>query len=259
MKSVVVLVVAFIPLLLRAQEFAPNSVADMIYSARPTSPPPGSSAVYAAILSGKGVFTPFNFSSASTFQPGAYAWTKTAGNTGTLVLSGSSPSASRHELVFTANGQGTYRETDLATGVVLTGNFLIAAMPNGPPPPLSNLSTRTTLTAGRAAILGFVVEGQTSRSVLVRAIGPSLAQFGVSIPVANPALTVFRGSTQIGANTGWGGAAHLAAAFSAAGAFALPATSRDSAVVLTLEPGNYTAHARADTVGEVLLEVYFVD
>jgi hypothetical protein len=29
--------------------------------------------------------------------------------------------------------------------------------------------------------------------------------------------------------------------------------------VLTLEPGNYTAHARADTAGDVLLEVYFVD
>jgi hypothetical protein len=77
--------------------------------------------------------------------------------------------------------------------------------------------------------------------------------------VANPALTVFRGATQIAANTGWGGAAGLAAVFTKVGAFALPAASRDSAVVLTLEPGSYTAHARADTAGEVLLEVYFVD
>ncbi len=258
MKSSAVLAFCLVPLLMPAQEFAPISVGDTIYTANRPVPPLGSSNTYAAVLSGKGIYTPFNFGNSSDLQPGPYTWTKTGANTGTLVLSGAQ-SPSRHELVFTANGQGTYRETVASTGAVITGDFLMAAMPNGPPPPLANLSTRTTLSSGRSAILGFVVEGQTSRRVVLRAIGPTLAQFGVANPVANPALTVFRGVAQIGANTGWGGSTDLAAAFAAAGAFTLSATSRDSALVLTLEPGNYTAHARADTAGEVLLEVYFAD
>lgn len=47
--------------------------------------------------------------------------------------------------------------------------------------------------------------------------------------------------------------------FSSVGAFALSRTSKDAALVMTLEPGNYTAQVRSDTAGEVLLEVYFVD
>ena len=56
---------------------------------------------------------------------------------------------------------------------------------------------------------------------------------------------------------GWGGTQSLAAAFDAVGAFALEKSSRDCALVLTLEPGSYTAQVRADTAGEVLLEVNF--
>jgi hypothetical protein len=257
-KSIAVLTICFLLPILRAQEFAPNSVGDMVYSVRRTFPPAGFSAIYAAILSVKGIYTPFNYPGSPSLLPGPFIWTKTGANAGTLVLSGA-PSASRHELVFTANGQGAYRETIPSTGAVIVGEFLLAAMPNGQPPSLSNLSSRATLFGSRLATLGFVVEGPAPRRVLVRAIGPSLAQFGVANPVANPALTVFRGPTQIAANTGWSGASDLAAVFTKVGAFALPAASRDSAVVLTLEPGSYTAHARADIAGEVLLEVYFVD
>jgi hypothetical protein len=258
MKFAALLAFCFVPLLMPAQEHAPTSVSDMIYTATRPMPPLGSFTVYAAILSAKGIYTPFDFTSSSKPQPGPYAWTKTGVNTGTLVLSGE-PFPSRHELVFTGNGRGTYRETVVATGAVIAGDFLLAAMPNGPPSPLANFSVRTSLAGGRLALLGFVVEGQTSRRVLVRAVGPSLAPFGVVNPAASPALTVLRGAAQIGANTGWGGASDVAAIFREAGAFALPTSSRDSAVLLTLEPGNYTAQARDANGGEVLLEVYVLN
>jgi hypothetical protein len=146
----------------------------------------------------------------------------------------------------------------LGSGNPVNGTISFAAVPADLTPPLLNVSTRASLIAGQAAIAGFVVEGSGPKQVLIRAIGPSLAQFGVSNMAANPALTVFKGSTQIGANSGWGGSASLAAAFTAVGAFSLPSNSRDSAIVLTLDPGNYTAQARDPIGGEVLLEVYLV-
>ena len=103
---------------------------------------------------------------------------------------------------------------------------------------------------------GFVVGGTAPRRVLVRAVGPALAAFGVSGPVAAPVLAIFRGGEEIARNTGW--TANLAPVFAAVGAFALPAGSRDAALLLTLAPGAYTARIEGGA-GEVLAEVYFVD
>ena len=178
-----------------------------------------------------------------------YTWLKTGPNSGTFTLGGESQTL----VSFTSQNVGTYR--DQFGG----GSITFTPFPLSWNAPLSNLSTRLTLAPGQSATVGFVVVGLAPRRVLVRAIGPSLAQFGVSNAATNPVLTVFRNSTQRGANSGWGGAASVAAVFSMVGAFALPAASRDSALVLTLEAGDYTAQARADTGGEVLVEVYFID
>jgi hypothetical protein len=134
---------------------------------------------------------------------------------------------------------------------------------NPPPPaPLINLSTRATLGAGGVLNPGFVVGGSTPRRVLVRAVGPGLAQFGVTTPMANPTLAVFSGSVQIGANDDWDKSANLPATFAAVGAFGLPPGSKDAAVVLTLAPGAYTVTVRAATAndaGDVLAEVYLLE
>jgi hypothetical protein len=133
-----------------------------------------------------------------------------------------------------------------------------------PPPaaPLMNLSVRATLAAGGTVSPGFVVGGTAPRRVLVRAVGPGLSAFGVTGLLGNPRLTVFNGSLAIGANDDWGGDPDVNATFVAVGAFGLPATSKDSAVVLTLQPGAYTIAVRGSTAteaGEVLVEVYFVE
>jgi hypothetical protein len=70
---------------------------------------------------------------------------------------------------------------------------------------------------------------------------------------------VFRGSTRIAVNDDWGkGSGATAATLAAVGAFALPAGSKDAALLLTLPPGVYTAHCSGvgATTGVALIEVY---
>jgi hypothetical protein len=97
------------------------------------------------------------------------------------------------------------------------------------------------------------------RRVLIRGVGPGLAPFGVTGALANPALAIYRGSAVVADNDDWGGGDTLATAFRAVGAFALPsASSRDSALLVTLNPGSYTAQLTGvnNTTGVALIEVY---
>jgi hypothetical protein len=97
--------------------------------------------------------------------------------------------------------------------------------------------------------------------VLIRAIGPTLATFGVGSALASPKLDLFRGGTVIASNTGWtnsGNTTAIAAAATQAGAFPLALTSADSVIFATLPPGAYTAQvsAASGAAGVALIEVY---
>jgi hypothetical protein len=126
-------------------------------------------------------------------------------------------------------------------------------------PRLINVSVLKELGPGFTA--GFVVGGTGTKNVLVRAIGPTLATaFGVGGAVSDPQLTLNSGQTVVASNDNWGGGATLAAAFASVGAFALPAASRDAAVVASLSPGNYTVQVSgvATATGTILVEIYEV-
>ena len=129
---------------------------------------------------------------------------------------------------------------------------------------LVNASTRAFVgTDDNVLIPGFTVSGPGQLRLLLRAVGPTLADFGVAGALADPELTLFSGPTAIAANDNWGGAANatdIAAAARAAGAFALPANSRDAALLVTLRAGNYTARVAgtAGTTGTALVEIYVV-
>ncbi len=98
------------------------------------------------------------------------------------------------------------------------------------------------------------------KTVLVRAIGPTLgtAPFAVPGVISDPQLSLFSGQTRIGTNNDWGGTTALTSAFAQVGAFALPARSRDAALLATLAPGNYTVQMSGvgTTTGVALIEVY---
>jgi hypothetical protein len=128
---------------------------------------------------------------------------------------------------------------------------------------LGNISTRAFVgTGSNDLIAGFVATGTGTKQVLIRGIGPALSMFDVSGVLADPQLTLFNGASVPSAtNTGWSGSSALSAAFTQVGAFALPATSADTAILEALAPGSYTAQVSGanGTTGVALAEIYDAD
>ena len=125
---------------------------------------------------------------------------------------------------------------------------------------LINLSARTQLEANGTVTVGFVLAGTTPRTVLLRAVGPGLTEFGVSGALADPAVTLLRGPLVQASNDDWAGNANIITNARQVGAFPLNNSSADAALMATLAPGAYTAQitAPADQSGVVLVEVYLV-
>jgi CubicO group peptidase (beta-lactamase class C family) len=124
-------------------------------------------------------------------------------------------------------------------------------------PRLVNVSVLKQL--GTSLTAGFVVGGTTPVKLLIRAVGPGLAAFGVGGTVADPQLALFSGANRIGENNDWGGTAELSVAFNQVGAFALPAGSKDAALLVTLSAGNYSVQVSGVVgTGTALVEVYEV-
>lgn len=150
------------------------------------------------------------------------------------------------------------RDLGAAISAYVVGNFLRPrAAATEAPARMANFSTRASVSASGAMITGFVVEGTRQKNILIRGVGPTLAQFGVSGVLADPKLELFTGANQrLAENDDWPAA--LASAFASAGGFALPAASKDAAVLLPLQPGAYTVVLRSATsaAGEALLEIY---
>ena len=126
-----------------------------------------------------------------------------------------------------------------------------------------NLSTRAQVRTGDGVLIGgFVVQGPAYKRMLIRAVGPTLAGFGVAGALLDPILTVYSGQTVIATNDRWqsDNATVITAASSSVGAFALAQNSQDAALLITLPPGGYTVEVKgkSDTQGVALLEIYEV-
>ena len=111
---------------------------------------------------------------------------------------------------------------------------------------------------------GFIVQGTEPKKVVIRAIGPELTQHGVPNALANPTLELHDGTgALIASNNNWattiiGGIITMnqVAAIRASGY--APSDLRESAMIVNLPPGNYTAIVRGvdNTTGVALVEVY---
>ncbi len=127
-----------------------------------------------------------------------------------------------------------------------------------------NASTRAYVGTGEGVLIpGFVIGGTGTLRLLIRAVGPGLAAFGVDGTLGDPTLTLFRGSTALATNDNWSLAANSAeitTTTTAVGAFALAAGSRDAVILTTLTPGAYTAVVSGvnNTTGTALVELYVV-
>ncbi len=134
---------------------------------------------------------------------------------------------------------------------------------------LSSLATRAQVGIGANQLFtGFVVGPGSSRTVLIRAAGPTLspAPFGLgTAALADPLLTLFNGANaEIARNDNWGtpiGTTTLATAatFSTVGAFPFSSSnSLDAALIATLPPGPYSAIVGGvgNTTGIAIIELY---
>jgi arylsulfate sulfotransferase len=126
------------------------------------------------------------------------------------------------------------------------------------PQPL-NLSTRGTVSSGDSVLInGFIITGTQPKSVVVRALGPSLSAYGVSGFLTDPVLTVHNSSgTVIARNDNW--QTDPGAALITANGLA-PGNPSESATIQTLAPGAYTAvvTGQNSTQGVSLAEIYDV-
>ncbi len=144
-------------------------------------------------------------------------------------------------------------------------NLVSAAEPDR----VANLSTRTQVgTGANVAVVGFVIGLGAAKTVLIRAVGPGLAGFGVGGTLGDPRIDLYDSSTParlVTSNDNWqtttaGAQAATATTFGTVGAFALGNGSRDAALVASLAPGAYTAQVTgvANASGIALVEVYDV-
>jgi hypothetical protein len=153
------------------------------------------------------------------------------------------------------------------TGIALIELYDVDSLQPFSPQKITNVATRGLVGTGQAQLIaGFVVSGNTSKKVLLRAVGPTLsgAPFNVAGALADPVLRLVRGDTQVvRENDNWEQGNDVALVNDAAsrvGAFPLAAGSRDAAIVINLPPGTYSAQVSGTgtTTGVALVEVYEV-
>ena len=184
---------------------------------------------------------------------GAFAWTSTSSHDSALLESESAGA-------YTAQVSGASNDTGVALIEVYDATPAGTYTPTSPR--LVNISARVQVgTGGNILIAGFVIGGTTARTVLVRASGPALVPFGVSGTLPDPQLDLYSGTTLLASNAGWGGNAQIASTASSVGAFGWSnATSNDSAILVTLPPGAYTAQVSgaSNDTGVALVELYEV-
>lgn len=124
---------------------------------------------------------------------------------------------------------------------------------------LLNISTRMeVLTGDQVAIGGFIINGTGAKRVIIRGIGPSLTNFGVAGALPDPMLELHdSGGATIMTNDNWRDTQE--AEIEATGL--APANDLESAIVLDLDPGAYTAilSGTNSTTGVGLVEIYDLD
>src|SRR5204863_469842 len=110
-----------------------------------------------------------------------------------------------------------------------------------PEVPITGISTRgKVLTGNDVMIGGFIIQGSGPQTVAIRARGPSLAGGGIANPLANPQLTLVRASdgVAIASNDDWQSASNAVQIQSSGFA---PSDSKESVILMSLQPGAYTA------------------
>ncbi len=239
---------------------ANSAVASVAATLTVTPPPAPTIATQPAALTsrtGSGAF----FAVHATGVALTYQWKKDGaiigGATGsTLFLPSVTVDDAGNYTVEVTNSTSTVASTSAALTVSATGSARLV-----------NLSARAQVGAGDNKLIpGFVITGGGSKSLLIRAIGPTLGAFGVTGTLPDPLVSVYANGVSQGSNDDWTQAsdpAALEAARVQAGAFALVAGSKDSSLLAAIPAtgANNTAVTSGigDTTGVALVELFDLD
>ena len=246
-----------------ARAAAPSDLAGQVYtlSTTVTGVGPARTARVTELLLGSGgryngLFSEFYFaanratSSGSIPPDGAWSYRKLTDNTGELTLNGE-----KNILTFTSDSGGNLPSRD----VLARHTFSLTRYDTTPQ--LANCSNRSYVRAGGTAFTGFVAP--RGGRVLIRAVGPGLALFGLSDVLRSPTLKILSAGTNtlLRTNSRWIPTDGIVAAGQRAGAFPLSANSADCALFLSLPAGNYIAEVASSDpteAGQILIEVYML-
>ena len=176
-----------------------------------------------------------------------------------IQASGIAPKDSREPAIIATLPEGNYttiiRGKNNTSGIAL--GELYDATPPGGDSELINLSARAlVLTGDNVLIDGVIIAGKTSKNMVFRAIGPELRARGVSGELQDPVLDLYNANgALLRRNDNWRDAPNHNQ-IQALGI--APTDNRESAILITLPPGNYTAIVRGvnGTTGIALAEVY---
>ena len=144
------------------------------------------------------------------------------------------------------------RGKDNSTGIGVVEAYDLDAAANSR---LANISTRGLVESGDNVLIGGIITSKGLTKVVVRAIGPTLTNFGITNPLLDPTLELFDDSgTPIATNDDWQTSQKsLIEATTLA-----PGDARESAIFAALRPGNYTAVVRGKNgaTGIAVVEAY---
>jgi uncharacterized Zn-binding protein involved in type VI secretion len=174
-----------------------------------------------------------------------------------IINSGLAPSNNLESAILTSLNPGAYtaivRGVNNGTGIALVEGYDLNPAAASK---LGNMSTRALVQTGDNVMIGgFIITGSGQKNVIVRALGPSLAQHGITNPLQDPTLELHNGNGAIIAfNDNWKDTQQ--AQIQATGL--APTNDKESAIVRMLAPGHYTAIVRGknNTIGVALVEVY---
>ncbi len=225
-----------------------NTTTTLSSSANPSNS--GQSVTFTAIVSA-GSGTP---TGTVTFRDGSNTICSVLLSGGQATCVTSALTVGTHSMTAQYGGSSTYAGS---TSAVLNQTVQLSRVAN--PPRLANIATRMqVLTGDNVMIGGFIIGGTTPKKVVVRARGPSLTALGVPGALANPTLSLFSGQTVIATNDNYGSAANVV---DLQGSGFAPAHALESAILITLNPGAYTAIVSGVNggTGVGIVEVFEVD
>ena len=187
---------------------------------------------------------------------------QTSGQASEISASGLAPRNPLESAIVATLQPGSYtaivRGVNNTTGIALVEGYELDSTATR----LVNVSTRGHVGVGNDVLIGgFIVTGSDSKTVIVRAIGPSLGTGAHPLPgvLVNPVLELHDGSGNLlSSNDDWVNSPQHAAIVASGLA---PPNSLESAILTTLSPGNYTAIVRGvnNATGIGLVELYDLD